>query len=1068
MHSRRRPIKWLVLVGALGLVATAAGSAGASSAPSPGPTHLLQAVDVALAPDGSIVKLTSTDISKTAKTAKAVTTNFSPQSDSAALPVSVMVGWVANGRTGTDLSQIAGASGTVEVDVTVTNTTVHSQLVTYTDSTGTHQAYALVGAPITVEASADLANGSFSQVQAPASGSASTGQNTNGVISTSGSQTQVQWETILAPPALSATTTFRLVEQTSKFVVPTFDISAQPGLITNPSTAQLIGAAFGGQSGSNADVLLNVENQTISLIDTVQQQLAQATGELDSVQSSLAGQTSNLASQAVAQLASTNTAIQANSANLLSDLNSLNSSLAASLGQATTNADAALDSALQALVNFIGLGSSNAPSLPPPPANCTVANLETQTPPSTLTGELALIVAQAGELASADSQCAQALDATLQSTIGPAATSTCQANATTLTCLLSSASTDLSNVASSIPTSIDNIVSADFPSSDITNVSSDITNLDKAIEAAQTAAENLSTGSTSNALDTVSADLSTLSSEAKTLGGDLSKTLTADLSTVSSDLQTVTTDLSTTTSDLSSTTGSGGVGDYLSQVGTAATALGNLSVPSTTTLSTDLATLGTAVTALNTTASNETTSSGETTYAENALGGLYAPVVTSYCNDTGGSLQQALLQDLYGLTPSSTLCSQNSPTTAPTASCPELYSQNTAVADLLTCIQDDFNSIATSTEGSSTATSGVYFDLNAVSKDVSNLETLLITLGSSLTSDTGTLQTALSGANKALGKATSALGSATSSSGTLGTDLSTAQSYLNGLSSTSGDFTTLSNDIGTAQTDLTTAQNDLSAGTAGSSLASAISALQTQVGALYAASSASDPANVLGADFAKLQSDTATGISALQSFASGDESTVAKQATAVSGLIPVLSGGASSYNSGVDQLLSTLAADLNGEAGSANSADTSALSSQVSSLQATDSNDKATLGSAIGSAVASINSGITSADTSDSTATATLIGDLATVLTDLGSPNGGGVLGFIGVSASQTGTSASQVQSVRSSSQQFSNVRLQEVGAQGLVQAQLEAGITYAEQLPAFEQSQPAGSTHLTVYHFTV
>ena len=57
---------------------------------------------------------------------------------------------------------------------------------------------------------------------------------------------------------------------------------------------------------------------------------------------------------------------------------------------------------------------------------------------------------------------------------------------------------------------------------------------------------------------------------------------------------------------------------------------------------------------------------------------------------------------------------------------------------------------------------------------------------------------------------------------------------------------------------------------------------------------------------------------------------------------------------------------------------------------------------------------------------------------------------------------------MRASSQQFSNVRLQEVGVQGLVSAQLQAGITYAEQLPAFEENQPAGSTHLTVYNFSV
>jgi hypothetical protein len=188
----------------------------------------------------------------------------------------------------------------------------------------------------------------------------------------------------------------------------------------------------------------------------------------------------------------------------------------------------------------------------------------------------------------------------------------------------------------------------------------------------------------------------------------------------------------------------------------------------------------------------------------------------------------------------------------------------------------------------------------------------------------------------------------------------------------------------------------------------------------------------------------------------------------VSALIPAVSNAAATYNSGADSLLSLLAADLNNEAGAASSTDSSVLSGQSTSLAATDTNAKATLGSAISAAVISINSGITSADSADSAATTTLLGDLQTVLTDLGTPNGGGVLGFIGVSASQTGSSAQQVQAVRSSSQQFSNVRLQEVGVQGLVQAQLQAGIAYAEKLPAFEISQPAGSSHLSVYHFSL
>ena len=87
---------------------------------------------------------------------------------------------------------------------------------------------------------------------------------------------------MLAPPRLAGSTTFRLVVDATKFTLPAFSFSVRPGLLTDPSVASVLDAAF-GTSGS----LASVQNTTIGLISDVTASMAQATDSLQVIRDDL-------------------------------------------------------------------------------------------------------------------------------------------------------------------------------------------------------------------------------------------------------------------------------------------------------------------------------------------------------------------------------------------------------------------------------------------------------------------------------------------------------------------------------------------------------------------------------------------------------------------------------------------------------------------------------------------------------------------------------------------------------------------------------------------------------------
>ena len=206
---------------------------------------------------------------------------LAPKSVAGKLPVSMQLSYVYRGKTGTNLSHIQGKSGAVEIDVTVRNMTQRQTIWTEPANSygSTGRSYpSIVAEPITVLLSASVPQHSFGTLTAPPSGISAQSSSAAGVIgATSDGQPLVQWGSILAPPVLGGTSTFRLRETTQSFKLPTFTLVANPGIVTDASlggvlsqaSPQSIDQRLLAQNAHTYQLLQKLMNNTNSAADVV-------------------------------------------------------------------------------------------------------------------------------------------------------------------------------------------------------------------------------------------------------------------------------------------------------------------------------------------------------------------------------------------------------------------------------------------------------------------------------------------------------------------------------------------------------------------------------------------------------------------------------------------------------------------------------------------------------------------------------------------------------------------------------------------------------------------------------
>ena len=225
----------------------------------------------------------------------------------------------------------------------------------------------MVGAPLTVVASAAMPGVDPATVVTPESDSEDPTGATNGVLSKASDQSaQVQWATILAPPQLSSTATLRLVLDAKDFAVPTIDIGVQPGLVTDPSVGALVDAAF---NPKNSDELKLV-SRTIEVVGDVNEVLGRASTQITKVRKTLDSTSKTLGATTVTALQSDTKQIDASLKQSDKNLNALDKSLQSSLKSTSSSTLEQLSSSVGQIDALLGDTSAKAPSVDVKGAGC--------------------------------------------------------------------------------------------------------------------------------------------------------------------------------------------------------------------------------------------------------------------------------------------------------------------------------------------------------------------------------------------------------------------------------------------------------------------------------------------------------------------------------------------------------------------------------------------------------------------------------------------------------------------------------------------------------------------------
>ena len=358
-RARRRPRRSAAAVAVVTVLALiwAQGVTGGTQARAE-EARSLESIDIAVSPSGAVTAVSGTTVSVSpdGRRAAAGTRAYAPRDVAKDLPVRVRTAYRTADGAGTDLSEIAGYTGRVTVDVFVENLTVKPQSLTY-DVAGTSRTRtALVGAPLTLSAAVSLDADPDSVITASSDAQGVT----NGVLSRTGDgKSQVQWAALLAPPQLGATADLRLVVDAVDFKVPEFGLSVQTGLITDPSVQGLMDAAFRTDTGSQ----LALTTSTIEALSQVNESLAKAHAIVDRVSTTLTGNAGTIGTQTLADLTSSSQSLSSSMQSIGTDL----SGLTQTLTQTLTSTQSSATSQLLQVVNTASaiMGDTSLPAQVP-------------------------------------------------------------------------------------------------------------------------------------------------------------------------------------------------------------------------------------------------------------------------------------------------------------------------------------------------------------------------------------------------------------------------------------------------------------------------------------------------------------------------------------------------------------------------------------------------------------------------------------------------------------------------------------------------------------------------------
>ena len=366
IHSSRRTRAGLAAAAIAALVAGMAIRPGTALGQG---DSLLRAVDVTMSGDGTMTAVRATSITtRSNRSSSSSSDEFSPSETADDLPARVTTSYRTADSSGSDLSELNGYSGKVVIDVSIENLTLVAQQVSYDMDGNFYSTSALVGAPLTVVASASLEGTGAGDVIVEGDG-----DTTNGLVSMdSDGRTQVQWADLLAPPMMPASADLRLVVDAKNFSSPDFSISVQPGLATDSSSNSLLDAS------SQMRAQMDLEERTIELAAQVNQVLAQTSSTIQDVRSSLDTSAETIGAQTLSDMQSNAQNLSGAMTSVGSQLDGLKGELQSASAQSSSQTLAQLTSSVEAMSAMLGDTSGAAPDGRSTSVYATVQNIAAQ------------------------------------------------------------------------------------------------------------------------------------------------------------------------------------------------------------------------------------------------------------------------------------------------------------------------------------------------------------------------------------------------------------------------------------------------------------------------------------------------------------------------------------------------------------------------------------------------------------------------------------------------------------------------------------------------------------------
>jgi predicted nucleic acid-binding Zn-ribbon protein len=397
----------------MGLIATTSCTQAPEPDPVSKPVKLLQSVRVSLSPAAGIQTIEGSTISVSASgDSSAENTTYNTGDVVGELPVRVSLQYRAGEKSGSDLSELQGHTGPVEINLTLENLTVKPRVIEYDAAGQTRSDTALVGAPLTIAASTELAGVRADDVTA---GSADGATGTNGVLSsTQDGAAVVQWATVLAPPRSGASTTLRLVADVKDFQVPSFDLAVQPGINTDLSADGVLAGAFSSGTGS----VMELQRRTISLVSDVNTVLTKAGSTITDVRRNLQVTSQTLGVKTAGELRDSSSALAATMLGLKEQLKVLGTDLEAS----TKTTQSATLSQLQLTVSAVDsmLGDTSAvPATAPITGEGCNAEVPKAGKAATVYASVLTMASQLDAYAKVSASCRDIVAGAIQATMGP-------------------------------------------------------------------------------------------------------------------------------------------------------------------------------------------------------------------------------------------------------------------------------------------------------------------------------------------------------------------------------------------------------------------------------------------------------------------------------------------------------------------------------------------------------------------------------------------------------------------------------------------------------------------------